>query len=173
MNRQGVCDRDPNEFARQRTGWARAHVSLLAAIFMLVAASGCARLLGESIAWEDSEPPLLVHRTEGGHDAQVVGRLRYLADEDCFVLETESGESWHVPAWPPGSEPFEEDGEVTGIDVRGFGEVPVGGRLTGAGGYLNPETSDREIPDNAMDCSRGEHAGLALIDEITAVTEAP
>jgi hypothetical protein len=150
---------------RRRGAW-------LAAGILLLTASGCG-LGSEGIEWTDSEPPLLVHRTEGGHDALIEGRLLYLSDQDCFVLESANEDSRYVPVWPPGSRPIEEDGETTGVDVRGFGEVPTGSWLVGGGGYLNPETSHREIPDEAMNCARGDHPELVLVDEVTDVTDGP
>jgi hypothetical protein len=125
----------------------------------------------------DTDPPLLVHSMEGsGLDAQIGGYVRYLSNARCFVIESSPAEdeeaTRHVAVWPVGSKPTRRDDRVTGIDVPGFGAVPLDGWLTAGGGYLDPATTSARLPEVPADClsASGE---FALVSEVTEVSERP
>ncbi|MFF5076224.1 hypothetical protein ACFY36_04180 [Actinoplanes sp. NPDC000266] len=123
-----------------------------------------------------TDPTLFVHDVrDRSDDAKVDGYVRYLGDADCFVLDaTADGASGtrNVAVWPPGTKVWKKGTEVAGVEVPDRDPIAVGSRVTGAGGYANPTTSDTELPKVAADClsTGGE---FAMIHVISAVAPPP
>lgn len=125
---------------------------------------------GGGVSTVGPDPTLFVHDVRGrSDDAQVDGYLRYLDDADCFVLDATTGSGRHVAVWPPGTKAWMNGAEVAGVRVPDRDPIAIGSRLTGAGGYANPTTSDLDLPEVAADCL-GAGGEFAMIHVISAVT---
>ncbi|WP_143049962.1 hypothetical protein [Asanoa ishikariensis] len=117
-----------------------------------------------------SDPTLLVHGVQGrSDDAQIDGYVRYLDDADCFVIEAAAGGGRNVAVWPPGTTVWMDGVAVAGVDVPDRDPIAIGSRLTGGGGYANPDTTDLDPPEVAADCLSGG-GEFALIHAISTVT---
>jgi hypothetical protein len=146
--RRGLECRLPR--ASRVTAGIRTAGVLLAALTCVACGSG------DKISTAGTEPTLLVHDVRGrSDDAEITGYVRYLAEADCFVLDG-SGGVRHVVVWPPGTTVWLRDGAVAGVEVPGRDPIPLGSRLTGAGGFANPETSELDLPEVATDCRSGD-----------------
>jgi hypothetical protein len=102
-------------------------------------------------------------------DVGIDGYVRYLDDADCFVLESTAGGVRHVAVWPPGTKAWKPDATVAGVRVPDRDPIALGSRVTAAGGYANPATSEIDLPQVAADCLRSE-GEFVLIQKIAAVT---
>ncbi len=107
-----------------------------------------------------------------GTDAQIVGQLNYLDQQQCFILE--SAESVASPAgerlryaavWPDGTKPINRS-DAIGVDVPGVGEIVEGTWLLGGGGYYS-DGEPYDLPDLAPVClsAYGEYAFVERITE--------
>ncbi|WP_203716299.1 hypothetical protein [Asanoa siamensis] len=114
-------------------------------------------------------PTVLVHDVRGrGDDALITGSVGYLADADCFVIE--SAGVRHVAVWPPDTEAWVTGTEVAGVRVPDREPIAIGSQLTAGGGYTNPTASgDLDLPEVPAECFGGG-GEFALIHVITAVT---
>ena len=116
---------------------------VLAALSCLSCGSG-----GGGVSTAGSDPTVFVHDVGGDRsdDAGIDGYVRYLDDADCLVLESTAGGVRH-----------ERD------------PIALGSRVTAAGGYANPATSEIDLPQVAADCLRSE-GEFVLIQKIATVT---
>lgn len=130
----------------------------------------CSGPSDDAFALTETDPPLVVHDERGsGNDAEIEGYLRFLDQARCFVLESApvGGEQIrHVPVWPSGAQPIREGDAVVGVLVPDVGEIRVGDWVAGGGGYVNPATSDQDLPALPSDClsSGGEFARFDVIE---------
>lgn len=122
---------------------------------------------GISFSLTDSPPHLLIATRDditSGFDAEVIGLLRYLPEDACFVLDNLGDGTYSMAlAWPPGTMATARgDGAV--VTVPGFGDVRPGDWLLGGGYYENP---DRGLPEMSAACSPSatEFAVLYDVDE--------
>ena len=127
---------------------------------------------GASVSAAQTDPTLFVHDVRNRSDAaKVEGYVRYLADADCFVLDSTADRNGvrNVAVWPPGTKAWKKGPEVAGVEVPDRDPIAVGSRVTGGGGYSNPDTSDMDLPKVAADCL-GNGGEFAVIHVISAVT---
>jgi hypothetical protein len=140
-------------------------------VLVALACVSCGSEAGVSVAQTD--PTVFVHDVrDRADDAKLDGYVRYLDDADCFVLDSTadgSGGVRNVAVWPPGTKVWKKGPEVAGVEVPDWDPIAVGSRVTGAGGYANPGTSDMDLPEVATDCL-GSGGEFAMIHVISAVT---
>jgi hypothetical protein len=106
---------------------------------------------GQEVTRSSTDPVLLVHDSDGGMDAFVVGRLRYLLGPKCFVIESASDATVRViPVFPGRSRPVVREGSVVAVDVPKFGEVPVNALVRAGGGHA---PADMKFPEQPAECS--------------------
>ncbi|XVU29533.1 hypothetical protein ACQPZJ_21390 [Actinoplanes sp. CA-054009] len=138
------------------------------AVLAVLACASCGS--GTEVSVARTDPTLFVHDVrDRSDDAKVDGYVRYLDDADCFVLDSTADGTRHVAVWPPGTEVWKKGTEVAGVEVPDRDPIAVGSRVTGAGGYANPATSDTELPEVAADCL-GRGGEFAMIHVISAVS---
>jgi hypothetical protein len=128
------------------------------------------------VSSSDTSPTLLVHDVRGrGNDADISGYLRYLDDADCFVLESEPGAERlvrNIAVWPPGTQTWQQDGQVAGVEVPDVGAIPLGNWVSGGGGYANPTTSDIDLPEVSSHCLSGD-GEFAMLHRISQTGTSP
>jgi len=128
---------------------------------------------GDGVSTAQTDPTLLVHDVQDrADDAEVSGYVRHLAEADCFVLDSTadgSGGVRNVAVWPPGTKVWMKDAEVAGVEVPDRAPIAVGSRLTGGGGFANPDTSELDLPEVAADCL-SDGGEFAMIHVISAVS---
>ncbi|GAA1897083.1 hypothetical protein GCM10009687_78150 [Asanoa iriomotensis] len=128
---------------------------------------------GDGVSTARTDPTLFVHDVRGrADDAEISGYVRYLADADCFVLDSAAdgtGGVRNVAVWPPGTTVWMKDAQVAGVEVPDRDPIALGSRLTGGGGYANPDTSELELPEVATDCLSND-GEFAMIHVISAVS---
>ena len=82
----------------------------------------------------------------GGEDAQIEGMLAL--HEGCVVLESEESHVWYPVVWPArtsiaSADPF-------AIKLPSGVELALGERVTGGGGYHQPENVEADIPQECL-----------------------
>jgi hypothetical protein len=120
----------------------------LLVMICVVAASGCGDD-GTPVERSGGEPPIFTYDGDGGMDAIVSGRLVYLDDVQCIVLE--NGASREVAVFPSGSDAYlEADGTLI-VEMDGFGPLREGVSITGGGGHLSAD--DLDLTPEPAGCS--------------------
>ena len=126
-----------------RTASVAALLALLA-----VATTGC----GDGAPWVrefDGDPPIFTYHGDGEMEAIVSGRLVYLDDEQCIVLE--EGGRHVVAVFPAGSDAYLESDGTLIVEMDGFGPLREDVSVTGGGGNVSAESPG--IPDVPAGCS--------------------
>jgi hypothetical protein len=146
-----------------------ATVLALVTVLVTVLVAGCATPLRTpgtgpiplAVGWTETEPSLLVHNYDErssavarrlGADSRyrwgllVIGRLGYLGEHGCFVIEAEDGRRGWPVAWPLGTTPVRRGGALAGVDVPGYGEVPLGAEIEARGEGTVREAGWAEVP---------------------------
>jgi len=143
---------------------------MVGVVLAALACVSCGSGSGVSVAQTD--PTVFVHDVrDRADDAKLDGYVRYLDDADCFVLDSTADRNGvrNVAVWPPGTKAWKKGTEVAGVEVPDRDPIAVGSRVTGGGGYSNPDTSDMDLPKVAADCL-GNGGEFAVIHVISAVT---
>ncbi len=118
----------------------RHHASVLRAALSLVALSACREgsdggvpVDGLLVVGED--PVIVVHDLPYRPQVQIGGRVVYLPESRCLVIEKDSGgtPSQAIPLWPKGAVPLVWEGK-RGVELPGFGRIVEGDTVRAAGG---------------------------------------
>ena len=93
----------------------------------------------------DGEPPIFTYHGDLVMEAIVSGRLAYLDDEQCIVLE--EGGRHAVAVFPAGSDAYLEPDGTLIVEMDGFGPLREGVSVIGGGGNLSAESPGiRDVP---------------------------
>jgi len=98
---------------------------------------------------------------EGGPDAQVRGELVVVGG--CYALYDEEFGLDHVVVWPAGTRRSGEGENVDRVRVPGLGELAIGDRIDGGGGYYSRVALDERYPRLA-ECEISEGAEVAVLN---------
>jgi hypothetical protein len=97
----------------------------------------------------DGEPPIFTFHGDGSMEAIVAGRLTYLDDERCIVLE--SGGRHAVAVFPAGSDAYLEPDGTLIVEMDGFGPLREGVSVSGGGGNVSADSPG--VPEVPTGCS--------------------
>ena len=125
---------------------------------VLTCAAGCGG--GKSTSDDGASPPILVApASDGGPAAQVAGEVVVVGG--CLALRSATGD--FVVVWPAGT----VRGSVpTSVVVPGVGELGVGDRVDGGGGYYASSSLLADYPRLA-ECELGPDDEVAILNPLS------
>ena len=110
-----------------------------------------------------TDPRVYVSTVDGGHQAEISGRVIYEATSRCLLLDTGSATG---VIWPIGSTPVNQNGK-RGVNVPGVGPILEGEAIRAAGGGVS-SANWPEIDEEMPDCRPNGHAmELFTVDEVS------
>lgn len=117
---------------------------------------------GGGLIQAGGDPTIFTFHGDGGMDAIVSGRLTYLHDQDCIVLD--DGIRRTLAVFPAGSKAhFVADGALQ-VDMHGYGPLREGVSVSGGGGYLSADV-ENNFPAIPAGCST-DGMSYAVLQEI-------
>ena len=125
---------------------------------------------GAPVQFFDGDPPIFTFHGDGEMEAIVDGRLVYLDEEQCIVLEQGGGHDQAV--FRSGSDAYLEPDGTLIVEVAGYGPLREGVWITAGGGTLSSD-SGLGLPMVPAGCA-SDGRSFAVIQQISDVQlEAP